>query len=304
MANSVAAVSLQLKRRSALALTIAALGIALCAGRASAATVTIGQVAPLNPPTVCTGGSVDFTMPNVVSANSYVIPTSGTLISWSHSAAATLGQNYTFKVFRKIADPTTYQVVAHDGPHLLNPSTVNTFPVNIPVKAGDVIGFHGAAVSHACAFSDPNTQTYLVNTSDLADGESAAFSPFTTPYVLNISAVLALKPSDNFSFGTLKRNKAKGTATLAVDVPGPGTVSLSGGGVKPQRAGGGATTSKTVSAAGNVKLPIKAKGKAKKKLNKTGKVKVKAVVTYMPKAEIAGDPKTEVKRVKLIKKLG
>jgi hypothetical protein len=288
-------------RWSALALTIASIALALCAVRASAATVTIGKVAPLNPPTACLGGSVDFTMPNVISGNSYVLPTSGTLISWSHSAAATLGQNYTFKVFRKIADPTTYQVVAHDGPRLLNPSTINTFPINIPVKAGDVIGFHGAAVNHACTFSDPNSQTYLTNFSDLADGQSAAFNPFTTSNVLNISAVLALKPSDNFSFGTLKRNKAKGSATLAVDVPGPGTLSLSGGGVKPQRAGGGATASKTVGAAGTVKLLVKAKGKKKQKLSDTGKVKVKAVVTYTPKAEIAGDPKTEVKRVKLIK---
>jgi hypothetical protein len=287
-------------RWSALALTVASLGLALFAGRASATTLTIGQVAPLNPPGSCLGGSVDFTMPTVVSANSYVIPTSGTLLSWSTSAQATLGQQYTFKIFRKIADPSTYQVVAHDGPRQLNPGTVNSFPLNLPVQAGDVIGFHGAAVNHSCSFETGIPQTYLTNTSDLQDGQSAAFSPFGTTFELNISALLALKPSNALVFGKVTRNKTKGTATIEVGLQGPGTLSLTGKGVKAQRPGRAAVASRAVSG-GVVKLPIKAKGKAKKKLNEKGKVKVKAVVTYTPKAEIAGDPKTEVKRVKLIK---
>jgi len=59
------------------------------------------------------------------------------------------------------------------------------------------------------------------------------------------------------------------------------------------------------------KKPPKAilpKGKAKKKLNKTGKVKVKVKVTYTPNGtasgDLIGDPSTQTKRVKLIKKLG
>ena len=51
--------------------------------------------------------------------------------------------------------------------------------------------------------------------------------------------------------------------------------------------------------AGNEKLVIKPKGKAKKKLNQTGKVKVKAEVTYTP---TGGEPNTESKKVTL--KLG
>jgi hypothetical protein len=288
-------------RWSAIALTIASLGLALAAGRASATTLTIGQVAPLNPGPSCSGGSVDFTMPTVVSGNSYVIPTSGTIISWSTSAQATPGQEYTFKIFRKIADPSTYQVVAHDGPRKLNPGTVNTFPLNLPVQAGDVIGFHGAAVNHSCSFDSGISQTYLTNTSDLQDGQSAAFSPFApTTFELNISAVLALKPSNALVLGKVTRNKTKGTATLQVGLQGPGTLSLTGKGVKAQRPGRAAVASRAVSG-GVVKLPIKAKGKAKKKLNEKGKMKVKVVVTYTPKAEIAGDPKTETKRVKLVK---
>ena len=38
-------------------------------------------------------------------------------------------------------------------------------------------------------------------------------------------------PSNSFSFGKLKRNKRRGTATLTVEVPGPGTLALSGKGL-------------------------------------------------------------------------
>ena len=56
---------------------------------------------------------------------------------------------------------------------------------------------------------------------------------------------------------------------------------------------------KTANAAGTVKLTVKSRGKAKKTLNKKGKVKVKASVTFTPSA---GQPQTETKKLKLVKK--
>jgi hypothetical protein len=109
-------------------------------------------------------------------------------------------------------------------------------------------------------------------------------------------------PSNAFSFGKLKLNKRKGTALLVVNVPGPGTLSLSGKGVVSQRLQRlrrllGATD-KTVSAAGQVKLTIKAKGKAKRKLNKRGKCKLKLTVTFTPSG---GTSATQNKSVTLKK---
>jgi hypothetical protein len=106
-------------------------------------------------------------------------------------------------------------------------------------------------------------------------------------------------PSNQFSFGKLKKNKSKGTATIAVNVPGPGTLSLTGKKVKSQRPAREATASKAVTAAGTLKLLVKAKGKAEKKLNKTGKVKVKANVTFIP---TGGAANAHTKTVKLVKK--
>ena len=64
------------------------------------------------------------------------------------------------------------------------------------------------------------------------------------------------KPSNLFRFGKLKRNKRKGTASLAILVPGPGALTLSGNGLAKQQAGPHGVET--------VNLAVKAKGKAKK----------------------------------------
>jgi DNA-binding beta-propeller fold protein YncE len=110
-------------------------------------------------------------------------------------------------------------------------------------------------------------------------------------------AAATAKPSNVFSFGKLKRNKKKGTATLTVNVPNPGELTGSGKGAEVARAAG-AVTSKAVST-GNVQLLIRAKGK-KKKLNETGKVKLKVAVTYTP---TGGDPNTQTRKLKLRKRV-
>ncbi len=110
-------------------------------------------------------------------------------------------------------------------------------------------------------------------------------------------------PSNEFSFGKLKRNKKKGTAKLTVKLPHPGELDLGGKGVKRQRpgaAGAGRASAKPVTEGGAVKLLIKPKGGKKKKLKKHGKVKVKVKVTYTP---TGGTTSSQTKPVKLKKKL-
>lgn len=97
-------------------------------------------------------------------------------------------------------------------------------------------------------------------------------------------------PANDFTIGKLKRNKRKGTAKLAVEVPGPGTLGLAGKGLRAasQEAGG----------AGEVELPVKAKGNRKRKLDDRGKLKLEAEVTFTP---TGGAPNTEATKVKLVK---
>ncbi len=110
---------------------------------------------------------------------------------------------------------------------------------------------------------------------------------------MNVTAVVA--PDNIFAFGKIKRNEEKGTAHLTLSVPNPGELTGSGKGVKVADA---AAISKSVPAAGPVNLKIGAKGKKRRKLNETGKVKVKATVTFTPNG---GDPSTQSKKLKLRK---
>lgn len=290
----------------------AVLLVGLSASSAFGATTTIGQLAPNNSPAVpCAadpGMPFETLEPTVSSGNSYAVPAGGAAItSWSTNAAnASVGQaqQLKLKVWRKVADPALYQVVGHDGFRPLTAGTLNTFPVNLAAQPGDVIGLTISPDSDdtGCVFDSPGNTSMTAGPGDFLDGASASFSPVLPNLGLNVSAVVAGKASNEFDLVKVKKNKNNGTATLTVDVPGPGELSLRGTGVKAQRAGG-ATISKEVTQAGKVKLKVKAKGAKKNKLLDRGKVKVKVKVTFKPSAsggDVAGDPNTEPKKIKLI----
>jgi hypothetical protein len=109
-------------------------------------------------------------------------------------------------------------------------------------------------------------------------------------------------PSNQFMIGKPKRHKRKGTATIPVTVPGPGSLVLSGKGVKPQRPlrAAHARAAKTVTAAGTVKLKIVPRGKAKRKLRRIGTAKVRINVTFTP---TGGSPSAQSKKIKLIRRI-
>lgn len=116
---------------------------ALLAGTASAQ-VTVGQVAPTaNPPAECEyPDPYDEFQTGVGAGASYAVPAPGGVItSWSTNAGPGVGQLLELRVFRPVG-PGTYLVAAHDGPRPLTPGVLNTFPVSIPVQAGDVVGLH------------------------------------------------------------------------------------------------------------------------------------------------------------------
>ncbi|MGA8744761.1 MAG: hypothetical protein WB507_02730 [Solirubrobacterales bacterium] len=94
-----------------------------------------------------------------------------------------------------------------------------------------------------------------------------------------------------FSLGKVKANRRKGTASLAVQVAGPGALTLTGKQlVKQQR-------TSSASSIGTVKLLVKPKGKASRALRKKGKVRVAVIVTFMPQSGSGGsEAKTLVLR--------
>jgi hypothetical protein len=261
-----------------------------------AGATTVGQLAPESPASaICGFQDHDIVQTTITSGASYAVPPFGaTIVSWSTNASIETNQLYTLKVFRRLG-PTEFKVITHDGPRPLIPGTLNTFPVNIAVQPGDIIGlnFHQGPASSACEFVATSADVYHDHTGSLADGESASDFITNNDYRVNVSAVV--KPSNAITLGKARDNKRKGTATVAATVPGPGVLSVTGKGVKAATAGGG----KAVTAPGTVKLTIKPVGKSKKRLASTGKAKANPKITFTP---TDGDPNGLVKRLTLIKR--
>ncbi len=200
--------------------------------------------------------------------------------------------------------------------HPTDSSGLESFSVRFPINAGDYVGLSGSGNFYSVG-SAPGALLQSSYPNPLnPNGTPGAAGPFTN-IELFLRAVVepdadrdgygdetqdlcSSQPttqgvcSNAFSFGKLKRNKKKGTATLIVNVPGPGTLTASGKGVRAASAGQ-AVTSKTVGAAGGVKLVIRAKGKQAKTLRKTGKVKLKTKITYTPTGGGSASRSTKLK---------
>jgi hypothetical protein len=261
--------------------------------------VTIGQVtsAPANE---C-GGQFDLIQPTVTSGNSYVIPSTGgiaawTVTSWSTSTTASPGQSMAVKIFRKIGDPITYQVVGHEGPHPLA-AGLNTFPAHIAVKPGDVLGAYWTDLpmnlGGACDFQATGDSILYFGNTGLPDGGSASF---LTDANFRLNASAELTPTSEFSLGKVKANP-NGTATLPVNVPNPGQLNAKGNGVRASSTG--AVSAKKVSGPGKVKLVIRAAGKSAQKLADTGKLTLKTKIVFTP---TGGAANTQMRKIKLRRK--
>lgn len=256
------------------------------------ASMTVGQVAPFSSTAgdCTTGAPADFLQPTVTSTAGYFVKEAGTITSWSTTASLGPAQIYVMKIFRKVSDPAIYKVVGHDGPRTLTPSALNTFPANVEVEPGDILGFNEFGAS-ACTFVVPG-DSILKRSGDLSDGNSATFT--TVPNLrLNISAVLV--PTNSFTFAGVALNRANGTATLTLNVPNPGNVSIGGKGVSAASAGR-KSAAKEVTVAGPVEMRIRARGTKRKTLGKSGAVSVKPTVTFTP---FNGDPASQSTKVKL-----
>jgi hypothetical protein len=103
-------------------------------------------------------------------------------------------------------------------------------------------------------------------------------------------------PSNEFERGKLTLNKKKGTGSLAVVVPGGGTLTVVGKG-RPKRI---KRATLSVPAGGTVKVPLKPTAAGRKALRAKGKLKTRIDVTFTP---TGGTAATQTYKVTLKKKL-
>ena len=185
-------------RLAALLATLFALALA---GTASAQ-ITIGEVgAPAVGSRLCILGPYD-NIPAGASAPTYTVPSAGVITSWSNQAAEGLGQELTFKVFRPLGSGPLYPkflVAGQDGPRSLIPNALNTFPVEIPVKAGDLIGdndVNAEVVPNACLLKTSNADDaiYWKQGSALLGTEFEA-AKAESGSRMNVKATLLLAPT-------------------------------------------------------------------------------------------------------------
>jgi hypothetical protein len=180
---------------------VVALTVLLFAAPVQAQT-TIGQLAPgLNPTPYCDSGPFDGSQ--IGSAQSvYTAPVSGIVTSWSTNAAAGIGQQLTFKIYRPLGGPLrgeSFLVVAHDGPRTLTPSRINTFSVAFPIQVGDVISTDDVnatiEVPSACEFETGNPADLVSYTEgDAPDGSTILTEGTEEEVRMNVTATILPPP--------------------------------------------------------------------------------------------------------------
>jgi hypothetical protein len=250
---------------------------------AAGAAVTIGQLAPEPPTPGCTTSGLDYLQPSVTGGNLYVARAAGTITSWTTNSSGA-GATYVVKIFRRTTDPDSFQVMAHSQPHTLT-TGLNTVSVSLPVKSGDMVGYHESGPANSCVFSQPGDNV-LNRAGNLADGTAGTFAP-QNDVRLNLSAVLV--PDNAFTLGGITRDRKNGTATITATTSNPGLITIAGKGMKKR-------PSKTLAVAGPVTFAVTAVGKTRHKLARKGKIVLPVHVTFFP---TGGDPAVQPINLKL-----
>jgi IPT/TIG domain/PASTA domain len=195
-----------------------AVGVSLAIPAGAMALTTVGQLAPPGQAFPCQG-VVDAWQLTVASGPGYVVPAPGLITSWSTNAMAGEDQHLTFKVFRPLGGER-FLVVAHDGPKLLVPNSLNTFSTAIPVRADDILGLTPEDLSQThhvgCGFRTGQTgDVFNSRLGNAADEETIMSASTGSEFRLNVSATVRVSPTIS-SIGPLSGSVTGGsTVTIS-----------------------------------------------------------------------------------------
>jgi hypothetical protein len=148
--------------------------VRLVVGMASAVAVVgapaVGHAASTVGNTVDPNGfcSPGYTLLQTKAAGTYQVPFDGVITAWSFEAGNSLSI-LKLKVGRPTG-PSTYEIVGQSELQAPPLNTTTTYPVRIPVKAGDIIGFYFPIGSLCAKSADPAAYIQGFATGDLAPG--------------------------------------------------------------------------------------------------------------------------------------
>jgi hypothetical protein len=156
-----------MRRVSLVSLVAAVTGLGVVAS-AQAATV-IGQTAPFND---CSGSNFGGQVQLSATGVSYTVPFEGTITSWS-AASDEVGAQTKLLILQPVSG-TTFNVVAKSDFGTFTSTGIQTFPAQIPVHVGQVIGDFGQLCGFDVAGS-PGDQFGIFEGPEPATGASQDF---------------------------------------------------------------------------------------------------------------------------------
>ena len=185
---------------------VSAFGFAAFAAQAQAATV-IGQTAP---PGECSDPNFGSQVQLSATGTSYTVPFDGTITGWS-AASDAAGVQTSLLVLQPVSG-TTFKVVAKSGPGTFSVPGVQTFPAQIPVHAGEVIGDWGKL----CAIETGGSDVFGVSGGpEPALGSSPDFPAGSPGALVNLSATVEQAGSTPTKHKKCKKKKHKRSAESA-----------------------------------------------------------------------------------------
>ena len=183
-------------RRSGFLMALIVASFLLFVGEANAGTATLGQ--DFEAGNVICGSQTDL-QTSVSSGNSYSVAAPGAITSWSFHNGIDVLPDLKLKVARPQSGGG-YLFVGEAAAGTQNLHALNTYPANIPVEAGDIIGiFVGSPFGHCGTFTSNSGDTFDQFTGD---------PPLNTPVSPDTS-------------GSLVRFPVSATVTTPDTVPAP-----------------------------------------------------------------------------------
>jgi hypothetical protein len=230
-------------------------------------------------------------------------PTKGVVTSFALKSGAQplAGEMVRFRLGRFETGTTLAATGAGVGPTVtLSPTLINVVPANLPIDVGDAVGIDVFSTTSAIAAQGScgiGMGSHILYAPPLTDGGS--FQPAIGNSTCELLVQATVQPSSVFGINPKQVYKVaikKPKIILPIELPGPGGIKVFGKGVARQGASKGGAVTRTVNAAGTVKLRITLAAKTLRKLETAGKAALRLNVTFTP---VGGKQETQTRKLKL-----